>query len=202
MKKKSFKDIFETEGWLYKTISDPYQVFAEAFSTADMDFLRGFIKKILHYAEANEIFLQKSPCDVLLFMRVIRSLIKAADSLKQIKNGPVIVSEEDAFNKKYYCIHNLSSGQWADFPRFLSVKEFCNPYKVFKKFFKYQPCDEWIHDLEETVDCALSKNSGELGLEMIAIYSHLAKLVEAAHLINVREVIHIGGILKNRFINN
>ena len=187
---------------MYKTISDPYQVFAEAFSTADMDFLRGFIKKILHYAEANEIFLQKSPCDVLLFMRVILSLIKAADSLKQIKNGPVIVSEEDAFNKKYYCIHNLSSGQWADFPRFLSVKEFCNPYKVFKKFFKYQECGAWVHDLEETVDCSLSRNTGELGLEMLAIYSHLVKLIEAAHLINVREVIHIGGILKNRFINN
>jgi hypothetical protein len=41
-----------------------------------------------------------------------------------------------------------------------------------------------------------------LGLEMIAIYSHLVKLVEAAHLINVREVIHIGGILKNRSIDN
>jgi hypothetical protein len=60
----------------------------------------------------------------------------------------------------------------------------------------------WVHDLEETTDCALSKSNGELGLEMIAIYSHLVKLVEAAHLINVREVIHIGGILKNRSIDN
>jgi hypothetical protein len=202
MKKKFSKDVFETKCWLYNIISDPYQVFAEAFSTADMDFLRRFIKKILHYAEAGEMYSQKSPCDVLLFMRVIRSLIKAADNLKEIKNGPIIVSEADAFNKKYYRSHYSSSGEWADFPRFLSVKEFCNPYKVFKKFFKYQDCDAWVHDLEETVDCALSESKGELGLEMLAIYSHLVKLVEAAHLINVREVTHIGGILKNRFINN
>lgn len=198
MKKKSSKDLFETECWLYAVNTDPYQVFAEAFSTAGMDFFRRFIRKILHYAEASEIYSEKSPCDVLLFMRVIRSLIKASDKLKEIKNGPIMVSEADAFNKKYYRSHYVSSNEWEDFPRFLSVKEFCNPYKVFRKFFKYQPCDEWVHELEETVDCALSKNSGELGLEMIAIYSHLVKLIEAAHLINVREVTHIGGILKNR----
>jgi hypothetical protein len=202
MKEESPEDIFETECWFYKVISDPYQVFAEAFSTAGMDFLRRFIKKILHYAEANEIYREKSPCDVLLFMRVIRSLIKAADSLKEIKKGPVMVSEADAFNKKYYRSHYVSSNEWEEFPRFLSVKEFCNPYKEFRKFFKYQDLHAWVHDLEEIADCALSKNSGELGLEMIAIYSHLVKLTEAAHLINVREVTHIGGMLKSRFVNN
>jgi hypothetical protein len=202
MKDESPEDIFETECWLYHVITDPYQVFAEAFSTAGMHFLRRFIKKILHHAEANDIYREKSPCDVLLFMRVIRSLIKAADSLKEIKKGPIVVSEADAFNKKYYKSHYEISDEWEEFPRFLSVKEFCNPYKVFRKFFKYQDLHAWVHDLEETADCALSKNKGELGLEMIAIYSHLVKLTEAAHLINVREITHIGGLLKNRFINN
>jgi hypothetical protein len=69
MKQESPEDIFETECWLYKVNTDPYQVFAEAFSTAGMDFFRRFIKKILHYAEANEIYREKSPCDVLLFIR-------------------------------------------------------------------------------------------------------------------------------------
>jgi hypothetical protein len=202
MKEKVLKDLFETEGWLYKVISDPYQVIAEAFSTADVDSYRRFIKKILHYAEANKIYREKSPCDVLLFMRVIRSLMKAADSLKEIRKGPITVSEGDAFNKKYYRSHYASSNEWTEFPRFLSVKEFCNPYKVFKKFFAYQDLHAWVHDLQETADCALSKNNGELGLEMIAIYSHLVKLVEAAHLINVREVTHIGGMLKNRSIDH
>jgi hypothetical protein len=202
MKEKVSEDIFETECWSYKVINDPYQVFAESFSMAGMAHLRSFIKKILHYAEANEIYRQESPCDVLLRMRVIRSLIKAADCLKEKKSGSIIDSAEDVFNKKYYCSQYLSSSQWDDFPRFLSLKEFCNPYKVFKKFFKYQDAHAWLHDLLETVDCALSKNNGELGFEMVVIYSHLVKLAEAAHLINVREVTHIGGVLKNRLINN
>lgn len=201
MEKESTQDVFDTRCWLYDIVTDPYQVFAEVFSTAVIGSFRRFIKKILHYAEVNEIYREKSPCDVLLFMKIIRSLIKASDSLKEIKKGPITVSEGDAFNKKYYRSHYVTSNDWEDFPHFLSMKEFCNPYKVFRKFFKYQQCDEWIHDLEETVDCALSKNNGELGLEMIAIYSHLVKLTEAAHLINVREVTHIGGILKNRFVN-
>lgn len=197
MKEESLKDLFDTQCWLYDVITDPYQVFAEAFFNAGLDSLRRFIKKILHYAEANEMYREEPPCDVLLFMKIIRSLIKASDTLKEIKKGPIVVFEEDAFNKKYYSNHYVSSNEWEEFPRFLSVKEFCNPYKVFRKFFKYQQCTEWIHDLEETVNSALSNNNGELGLEMIAIYTHLVKLTEAAHLINVREVTHIGGILKN-----
>jgi hypothetical protein len=202
VKKESTKDLFDTQCWLFNLITDPYQVFAEAFCIAGIPHLRSFIKKVLHYAEANEIYRQESPCDVLLCMRVMRSIIKAGDSLKEIKSGPIVIAEQDAFNKKYYCSDDLSSTKWDDFPRFLSLKEFCNPYKVLRKFFKYQKTDEWLHDLEEIVDCALSKNNGELGLEMVTIYSHLVKLAEATHLINVREVIHIGGRLKNRFINN
>ncbi|MGN6266579.1 MAG: hypothetical protein ACTHM5_12935 [Ginsengibacter sp.] len=198
MTEESPDDIFETKAWLYKAITDPYQVFAEAFSTACIGSFRKFIKNIMHYAEATEIYSEKSPCDILLFMRIIRSLIKASDNLKEIKNGPIIVSESEAFNKKYFRSHYVTSNDWEDFPHFLSMKEFCNPYKVFRKFFKYQDLDAWVHDLEETVDAALSKCNGELGLEMIVMYSHLVKLAEAAHLINVREVTHIGGILKNR----
>ena len=199
MKKKN-KDInpFDTQCWCYDGITDPYQVFAEAFSHTGMAHLRRVIKKILHYAEAEEIYKERSPCDVLQSMRVIRSLIKAAHTLKEKKNGPIQVSEGDVFNKKYYCSHYQPSSAWDDFPRFLSIREFCNPYRVFKKFFKYQPIDQWVHDLEEAVDCALMRNSGEMDLDMLAVYSHLAKLVEAAHLINVREVTHIGGMLKNR----
>ena len=65
-----------------------------------MGSFRRFIKKILHYAEVNEIYREKSPCDVLLFIKIIRSLIKASDSLKEIKKGPITVSEGGAFNKK------------------------------------------------------------------------------------------------------
>ncbi len=198
MKEKSSKDVFDTKSWCYNIVTDPYQVMAEAFSTAGMHHLRSFIKKILHYSEAQEVYPENSPCNVLLYMRVVRSLVKAAHILKEKKNGPIEVSEHDAFNKNYYCSHYQLPNEWEQFPRFLSMKEFCNPYKVFRKFFTSQPLEEWLHDWEEVVDCALSQCSGELNLEMIAVYRRLCKLVEAAHLINVREVNHIGGMLKNR----
>ena len=56
MKKKSFKDEFDTKSWCYSIVADPYQVMAEAFSTAGIPHLRSFIKKILHYSEAQVVF--------------------------------------------------------------------------------------------------------------------------------------------------
>ena len=200
MKEKSFKDEFDTECWYRTLVTDPYQVFAEAFSTTGMPELRNFIKKVMHYSEAKKVYPENSPCDVLLYMRVVRSMIKAAYVLKEKKHGPIEVSEQHVFNKNYYCSHYQSPNDWEQFPRFVSLKEFCNPYRVFKKLFKYQPLDEWLYDWKEIVDAALSQCTGELNLEMIALYTRLCKLVEAAHLINVREVNHVGGMLKNRFI--
>lgn len=201
MKEQLTKDPFETQCWLYDVVTDPYQVFAEAFSSASPASFRRFIINVLHFSETNEIFLEKSPCDTLFFMKIIRSVIKAADRLKDIKQSDIMVAEGDLFNKKYFSSHFESLDQWEEFPRFLSVREFCNPYKVFRKFFGYQDAEKWQYDLKEIIDTALSQCKGELHLEVISVYSHLSKLMEAAHLINVREVVHIGGILKSRFNN-
>ena len=187
------------ECWYRSIVADPYQVFAESFLHSEICHFRSVIKKIFHYAEADKLYKDKSPCDVLLYMKIIRSIIKAAHHLKEKKKGPIHVSEHHVLNKNYYCNHLKTSTEWSDFPRFLSMKEFCNPYRVFKKFFKYQPLEKWLRDWEEMVESALSKYSGGMEIEIIATYTYLAKLIEAAHLINVREVNHIGGTLKNRF---
>ena len=200
--KNKDKDIFDTQCWYYNVITDPYQVFAEACSHTGLSHFRRVIRKLLQYAEAEKIYREKSTCDVLWYMKIIRSLIKAADVLKEKKKSPVEVSEMDLFDKKYFRSHYQSADELEEFPRTLSVKEFCNPYRVFHKFFKYQDLDQWVHDWEQAVECALSRTSGKLGMDMLKIYSYLAKLVEAAHLINVREVTHVGGILKNRLIEN
>lgn len=198
-KQKSSKDAFDTVCWHYSIIADPYQVFAEAFSFSEMFcFLRG-IKKILYYAAEDVIYREKSPSHALLYMKIIRSLIKAAYHLKEKKQSGIDVSEYHLFNKNYFCRHFKPSTAWEDFPRFLSVKEFCNPYLAFKKFFKYQSIEIWLHDWEEMVDLALSEFNGGQEMNMIAFYTYLSKLVEAAHLIDVREVNHTGGMLKLRW---
>ena len=174
-------------------------VMAQVFSHAEMPHFKKLISKLLYAAEAEETYTKKSPCDVLLYMKIIRSLMEAAYVLKEKKTSPIEVNPGDIFNKTYYCSHYQTSTEWKDLPGFLSSKEFCNPYKAFRKFFKYKTLAEWLHDWEEVVESALSKNSGGLGLEMTAVYRYLMKVVEAGHLINVREVNHLDGRLKGRF---
>jgi len=195
---KNQNDILETKCWLYKIVTDPYQIFAESFTHAGVAHFRHVIKKLLYYAEADKLYQEKPPCDVLLYMKIIRSQIRSAYILKE-KKSPIVVPEEGTVQKKYYCSHYQPLDEWSEFPRFLSRKEFCKPYLVFKQFFKYRPLKKWVEDIEEITDCALSRFRGELHPDMLNIYTHLAKLVESAHLINVREVTHVGGHLKNRF---
>ncbi len=61
-----------------------------------------------------------------------------------------------------------------------------NPYRVFDKFFAHQPLHKWIKDLQEIMTYALTKNTEPVEMDLLAIYFHLTKLVEAAHLIKVR----------------
>lgn len=198
MEQKPPTDIFNTQRWFANDITDPYQVIAEFFSHAEVYHFRTVIKKLLFYAESDKIYDGKPPADVYLYMRIIDSLIRAAYSLKDKRKGPLKVLKVDVFNKKYYCSHYKFSNEWTDFPRSLSIEEFCNPYRVFKKFFKYQDMAKWISDLELITDSALTPAKGCLLLDSLTTYFYLAKLIEAAHLIDVREVTHIGGTLKNR----
>ena len=87
MKKKSPKDEFDMECWYRSIVADPYQVFAESFLHSEICHFRSVIKKIFHYAEADKLYKDKSPCDVLLYMKIIRSVIKAAHHLKEKKKA-------------------------------------------------------------------------------------------------------------------
>ena len=91
---------------------------------------------------------------------------------------------------------------WTDFPRFLSRKEYCNPYAVFRKFFKYQSLDGWLTIWRDIIDGALCPEEARFSINELTVYTYLVKLVEAAHLIDVRETVHVRGRLKNRASEN
>ena len=60
---------------------------------------------------------------------------------------------------------------------------------------------QWKQELSYLLDYALAKTTlFDAGLEMdtFSIYLHLTKLIEAAHLIDVREINHIGRRVKSR----
>ena len=194
MKAKLVKDEFETQCWCNRIVADPYQVLSEAFTTSDMVQLRRFIRMMLQYSESNRVYKKDSPGEVLINMRLIRSLIRAARKLKEKKKGPVEVLESDVLNKSFYCLNYLPEAEWDQFPRFVSMNEYCNPYKLFRKFFNCQTIDQWVYDWEKMVDCALSPYRGEQDLQLISFYIRLSKLVEAAHLIYLRDVNHLRGV--------
>jgi hypothetical protein len=54
----------------------------------------------------------------------------------------------------------------------------------------------WKKDLQEILDFALGKDSlfeAGIFIDCLPIYLHMTKLIEAAHLIDVRETYHIAG---------
>ncbi|MGN6491643.1 MAG: hypothetical protein ACTHLE_06560 [Agriterribacter sp.] len=170
------KDRFDTRCWRYRSIANPHEVIAELFSLAAVYHFRSIIGKLLYYAGEDKIFHQRSPADVLLYLKSIRSLIKAADALKHKKQLPANTLANSG---------SVAGGDtWNEFPRFLSQKEYANPYRVFRKFFKYRRVEQWVKDWEELVEAALSRNRGDLDVNAIAVYRLLVKLLEAAHVLN------------------
>lgn len=201
-KKKKSKDKFDTECWLNNIITDPYQVFAELFTSSECFYLRYFIRKLIKFATVPKIYSEKPPADVILYKRMINSTIKAAHALKDKKCSAIVVDKDDLLNTKYYQSHYMFTDNWTDFPRFVTKKEYCNPYLAFRKFFNYKPLNKWIILWRGIVDDALNPDGGGYLEHELTVYVHLAKLIESAHLLDVRETVHIGGYLKNRVEEN
>lgn len=202
MKEKNNKeqqDYLLTSCWYKEIIIDPYQVIAAAFDFSDLAPYRKVIKGVLLSIHQNKIYYKDAPANLLYEFKMLESVVNAAYIInKEKRKSPIEVWTSDLFNKNLYCGWRSNSNGWADFPRSLSMQEYINPYLVFKKFFKYQKLDKWKEDLQEMLDYGLSKNSDCVELDLLQLYLHLTKLIEAAHLIDVREITHVGGHIKNR----
>lgn len=197
--KEQQHDYLATSCWYKEIITDPYQVIAELFTFADIAFYRKLIKGVVSFTYRSNIYRKDDPGSLLYEFKMLESAINAAYLInKQKKESPIEVDGYNLLNKNLYCGRHVSN-EWDYFPRSLSVKEYKNPYLVFKNFFKYQKLDKWKKDLQEVLEYSLYKYTDGLELELLDIYFHLTKLIEAAHLIDVREITHVGGRIKNRF---
>jgi len=199
---KQEHDYIDTSIWYKNEITDPYQAIAEFFTAADVAYYRKTIKGALDAACSGKFWNKCSPGDLLWFFERLESVINAAYLInKEKKKSPLSIGKEDVFNPNLYCSWHADLTEWDFFPRALSLKEYINPYLVFKRFFKYLALPEWKQELHDLADYALmTTNMAEAGIDFdtLPIYFHLTKLVEAVHLIDVREVNHIGGHIKNR----
>jgi hypothetical protein len=84
---------------------------------------------------------------------------------------------------------------WDHFPRNLNMQEYIDPYLVLPQFFELYDLNEWCKELNNLLSDGLSSHDPAefFGQDqnMLLIQKNLLKLIEAVHLIDVREVEYI-----------
>jgi len=195
-------DYLKTSIWYKEEITDPYEVIGEFFHDSDLATHREMTAEMLLAASSERVYDKTTPSDVLLQFKFMESVINAAYLInKEEKESPLKIKKSDVFNPNLYCSWHRDLTEWDFFPRMLSLEEYVNPYLVFKRFFKYMELPEWKEVLQEILDYALASDSiyeTVVKIDTLSIYFHLSKLIEAAHLIDVREINQTKGYIKNR----
>jgi hypothetical protein len=185
-------------------INDPREVIHEYFSAFDMVDARKRVTKWLN-ATCKEKPYKQSPSGLLFLYEKTQSLIEAVHLINQMDNTErkAIITQkadEPEINPMMpYLFCAWLGGQqqppplrdtWDHFPRSLTYKEFFNPYLVFKKFFSFLSLGQWRELLRDLFSMGLSGSSfldDGLDFEIINVKKYLEKLIEGAHLIDVRE---------------
>lgn len=185
---EQINDLFDTACWCSAPINDAREVFAEVFSYSEIKRLRKEVRRIATYAFADKLYKKQVPCDVLLDMKVVRSALAAAHALRAASGAEVDGTSVRLVTPLVdYCSGVGKPDHWGDFPRSLSRSEYCNPYRVFAQLFKCRSLQRWVADWESLVEGALSSDNARLQLNAVWVCTGLIKLLEAAHLVWVRE---------------
>lgn len=180
-------DPFDMAGWGRSGITEPIKVFSEIFSYMDIEGFRRVIKKIAGHALTDKTYHRRAPGDVLMDMKVVRSALIAAHALQDATGKDIDATKQELLEPWQYCAGTGQLNHWGDFPRNLSFAAYCHPYTVFKKLFRKRQLNEWITDWEKLVEVALSPYNLNRELTVLHTRTGLLKLLEAAHLVWVRD---------------
>jgi hypothetical protein len=195
-------DYIESSVWYREVINDPYQTIAGFFDYAPLPSHREHLSLMFRAACSFKIWKYSSAAEFMYFMERLESVVNAAYLIHKLKKkSPLMIEKNNAFDPNLYSTSHAFYTDWDYFPRMLSFPEFADPYKVINHFFKSYSLQEWKEILKEFAYYALS-NSNLQELSdfpcIFILYELLTKLTEALHLIDVREVNHVGGFIKNR----
>ncbi len=179
------------------TQGDPVQVIHRFFSENSLGHYRKYITSMLKAAYSEGYWKKSDPGSLLHFQQMMEQLIEAVhEFIKEGKsdiklNRKTLLEEaiiQEEMNVSVFHAHYSEEDIWALFPRNLSLKEFQNPYLVYRKFFRSQGLEAWLKDFGELVSYALSPfgNESALDFDYLEIHQLLQKLVEASHLIKIR----------------
>lgn len=180
---------------------EPYIVIEDFFSALSLSNYRKYILSVLYAANSTKYWKKEDPGSLVYFQKKMEDLMDATHLLSKRDKGKKATKTKIRIDPQALAMEVLDSGlysdprrghtQWEVFPRSLSKKEFLDPYLVFERFFQYRSLKEWHKELKEIIFYALSPHScAEDGVdfELLKINELLQKLVEAAHLISVREI--------------
>lgn len=188
--------------WFKDEILDPNQLLAEFFTMADVADYRKDIYNIVRAACSGKYWKKGSPNDMIFILKGLESIVNAAYILyRQGKQSPLQIEDRDIFNLNLFRGNSSTDRDWDFFPRMLRYNEYLDPYIVFKRFFDFKNLSEWKEVLQSLSEYALSRTrifEEYEDFDSLAIYRHLTRLVEATHLIDVRENTHVGGYIKNK----
>jgi len=185
-------------------IANPYKVISNYFSWSALPAQRTHIRQITAASIKDGHWSKGHPRTLIHVGERLEKLIEALYLIQReddkVTSNPSIVNpdevKKDVVNPELYCGWSEMFFPWDYFPRHLTREEYINPYKALRKFFKYKSLPEWKGLIKELMDCALSPHSVyDLGsyFNVLKISSMLQKIVEAAHLIEVRELMKLTG---------
>jgi len=185
-------------------ITNPYRVISFYFSWSALPAQRTNIRQIIAASIKERHWSKGHPRILIHAGERLEKLIEAAYLIQReddkVEDNPSIINPDeirkDVVNPELYCGWAAMFFPWDYFPRHLTKEEYINPYKALRKFFKYRSLPEWKGLIKELMGCALSPQSVyELGayFNVVKVSTMLQKLVEAAHLIEVRELMVAAG---------
>lgn len=174
-----------------------YQTIYSFFDCYGLVNVRSILSKMIKTADSERSWKGSSPSHLLYFSEKMKELMKAAFSIisfRDYHNEVILVKQNNDYiwsltQYEHYCSGHTRYTPWQFFPRYLSKKEFLDPYKALERFTKYQSLVKWKHTFKELLHHALSPvslNEFNDSTGILHTYIHLHKLIEATHLIAIR----------------
>lgn len=170
----------------------PIHEFFECFT---LPFARHYLISAIKAAESSQIWSKRAPTDLLHYFEMLEKLALSLYTIVKSDNKtkkvilPKTNASPDLTQYHLYCGRYDKLEAWDFFPRCLSVKEYCDPYRVLEKFTQWNSKKEWQKSLRYILSFALGENGfseSSINLELIKTAELLLKMLEACHLIYVR----------------
>ena len=197
----------------FHDVTDPRDYIGAFFHGYDLHVARKFLFKWLHAVTKGEPG-KLQPETLHLFYTRFERLIESAFIVNQMDNGDraaIIKEPKDGHLNPmtiglFFKIARRDKGSthparlaWEYFPRYLSYKEFLNPYLVLRKCFNRFILGEWRELIRELYSLGIRRQSfsyEDLDHDIPSLYRQLGKFLEACHLIELREeMLNIGDVM-------